>query len=68
MTTVPTGGLQQIRKRSISNTNLGEGLIIAQRDPQHLDADIPVAESSFIYIGEATPGDWVITNSGEVTE
>ena len=51
----------------VSNANLGEGLVIAQGDPQHLDAYIPVAESSFINIGEATPGGRVSANSGEIT-
>ena len=50
-----------------SNANLGEGLVVAQGDPQHLDADFLVAKSPFIYIGEATPGGRVSANSGEIT-
>lgn len=50
----------------MSDANLRKGLIIAQGNPQHLDADSAAAMTPLPYIGKATKCDRVITNSGEV--
>jgi len=51
----------------IPDTNLGDNLKICLGNPWALDADLPAVVSAFPYLGGATGGDWVITNSGEIT-
>ena len=52
--------------RRCRRTNLREGLVIIQRNSQHLDTDFPAAESPFPYVGEATESHRVTTNFDEI--
>ena len=49
------------------DTNLGDGLVVIHRNPQHLDTYSSAAKVPFPYIGEATESDWVFANLCEIT-
>jgi len=53
--------------RISAGTNLREGVVVAQGDPQHLDTDFLAAVSAFPYISETAERDWFVANSGEIT-
>jgi len=53
-------------KKRCANTNLREGWVIIQSDPQHLDTDFRAVVNAFPYIGKAAEGDRFVTDSGEI--